>query len=204
MDRPALVVNTDPVRESRSEHKEREMKKRYGFRLGSFCAAMVLCAAGVASAQETIRPIQIALFHPVQLFPKETGVAGVRFSLIYGVNSSLTGLDVGLVNRTTGSIVGLQYGIVGKTDGDFMGWQDNFVNLTGGKLNGLATAAYNQASSGVGIQWGLVNNTHSFSGLQLGVLNLTDTMNGLQIGVLNVIRKKEKLPVFPIVNWQFD
>ena len=45
--------------------------------------------------------IQLALFNPVQIFPEENSITGVRLNLLYGSNASVTGLDVGVVNRTT-------------------------------------------------------------------------------------------------------
>ena len=43
----------------------------------------------------------------------------------------------------------------------------------------------------------------SKTGAQVGLVNLTREMGGLQIGLWNQISSKEKLRVFPIVNWKF-
>jgi hypothetical protein len=136
------------------------------------------------------RPIQLALVTPIQIFPEDTPIVGVRFNLLYGRNVSVSGLDLGLINHTTtGMSKGLQYGLVGIADSDFMGWQDCGVNVTSGRCEGL--------------QWGVVNYANSMSGLQLGLVNFARTMEGLQIGLVNVIRQGGQFPVFPIVNWSF-
>ncbi|UCD94946.1 MAG: hypothetical protein JSU69_02535, partial [Candidatus Zixiibacteriota bacterium] len=77
------------------------------------------------------KPVQLALFTPVQIFPETDPIAGVRINLIYGRSVSVTGLDLGLVNHTTtGKSMGVQFGTVGFIESDFVGWQDNAVNIT--------------------------------------------------------------------------
>ena len=139
-------------------------------------------------AQE--RPIQLSLVTPIQLFPEDNSIKGLRINLLYGRNAAITGLDWGLINHTTtGKSMGIQLGLVGLSDSDFMGWQYNAVNVTQGKVEGL--------------QWGTVNYAHSMTGLQLGLVNYAVIMNGLQIGLVNIIRQGGTFPVFPIVNWSF-
>lgn len=137
------------------------------------------------------KPVQLALVAPVQLFSESTSITGIRFSLIYGKNSGMSGLDLGLANHTTSSVQkGIQFGVVGIADGGFVGWQDNFVNISKQKFEGL--------------QWGAVNyHDGMVSGLQLGIVNYAASMNGLQIGLINIIETGGAFPVFPIVNWSF-
>ncbi len=136
------------------------------------------------------RPIQIALFTPLQIFPEEDAIAGIRFNLIYGRNVSITGLDLGLVNHTTtGKSTGIQFGIVNLVDSDFSGWQDSWVNVTKGKFEGF--------------QSGIVNHSKNMRGFQLGLVNYAEIMKGLQVGLVNIIRQGGAFPVFPIVNWSF-
>jgi hypothetical protein len=81
------------------------------------------------------RPIQVALVTPIQIFPEEDSISGIRLNLIYGRNGSVMGLDLGLVNHTTTGISkGVQFGFIGLVDSDFIGWQDNSVNVTKGKF----------------------------------------------------------------------
>jgi hypothetical protein len=136
------------------------------------------------------RPIQIALVTPIQIFPENNSISGVRLNLLYGRNVSVTGLDVGLVNHTTtGKFIGLQYGLVGLSDSDFSGWQDCVVNITSKKFEGF--------------QLGWVNYADYISGFQLGLVNYAGSAKGLQIGLVNIIRQGGQFPVFPIVNWSF-
>jgi hypothetical protein len=136
------------------------------------------------------KPIQLSLFSPIQIFSEDTAISGIRLSLLYGKNTSVTGLDWGLVNHTTsGQSLGIQFGLVGLSDADFKGLQDNFVNVTKGNFEGL--------------QWGFVNYANYAHGLQLGFINYANSMKGLQIGLLNFIETGGIFPVFPIVNWSF-
>lgn len=154
---------------------------------GSVTLMLILAACPVL-AQE--KPIQLSLFTPVQIFPEETPIAGVRLSLFYGRSVSVSGLDLGLVNHTTaGTSKGVQWGLVGLADANFTGWQDNFVNVTRGDFEGF--------------QWGFVNYARHASGFQLGFVNYAGTMKGLQIGLVNIIKQGGQFPVFPIVNWSF-
>jgi hypothetical protein len=151
-----------------------------------FLSAMGLFAP--VAARE--RPIQFALFAPIQLFPEGDAITGIRLSLIYGKNTSATGLDWGLVNHTTsGKSKGVQFGLVGLADADFIGWQDNAVNIVKGDFEGL--------------QWGIINYANSAGGLQLGFVNCARSLKGLQIGLINIIKQGGAFPVFPFVNWSF-
>jgi hypothetical protein len=163
------------------------MAKRSYYLLCLFVLLTILISAPV---QAENRPIQLALVTPIQIFPEDYSINGVRLNLLYGRNVSVSGLDIGLVNHTTtGTFKGLQYGLVGLADSDFLGWQDCVVNVTSGRCEGL--------------QYGLVNYARNMSGLQLGLVNYAKNMKGLQIGLVNIIRQGGQFPVFPIVNWSF-
>lgn len=163
------------------------MAKQFVLTLG-LLTVIVVSAPLTARAQS--KPIQLSLFTPVQIFPEQTPIAGLRLNVLYGRNVSVQGLDVGLVNHTTtGHFKGVQFGIVGMADSDFDGFQDNAVNIVKGRVEGF--------------QWGLVNHAGSASGFQLGFVNYAGTMKGLQIGLVNIIRQGGAFPVFPIVNWSF-
>ena len=77
----------------------------------------------IAQAQSDVKPIQIALWHPVQIFDSETSIYGVRISLLYGVNQDVYGLDFGLVNKLNGDMKGSQGGLVNLVEGDVVGMQ---------------------------------------------------------------------------------
>lgn len=155
-----------------------------------FAMLIIVFVPAPALAQEQNRPVQFSLFTPVQIFPEDYTIAGVRLNLIYGRNVSVTGLDLGLVNHTTSGVSrGVQFGFVGLADTDFMGWQNNTVNVVLRDFEGF--------------QWGLVNYAHHASGFQLGFVNYAVSIRGLQIGLVNIIKQGGQFPVFPIVNWSF-
>jgi hypothetical protein len=136
------------------------------------------------------KPIQIALFTPLQIFPEETSITGVRWNVLYGKNSSVTGLDFGLVNRTTEKMsVGVQFGIMGFADRGWTGLQGNFVNVTRNEFKG--------------IQFGFLNYAEDANGVMIGIINYARRLYGLQIGLFNLIEAGGVAPVMPIVNWAF-
>jgi hypothetical protein len=156
--------------------------------LGFIALALFILASSVAAEE---RPIQLSLVTPIQIFPPEDDITGIRFNLIYGRNTSVTGVDLGLINHCTGGVSkGLQYGLVGIVDADFVGWQYSAVNVTHGDFEGL--------------QLGFMNYAGYANGLQLGIVNYAERMNGLQIGFINIIQQGGQFPVFPIINWSFE
>jgi hypothetical protein len=136
------------------------------------------------------KPIQIALFSPLQIFSEEVAITGVRWNVLYGKNISVTGLDFGLINRTTEKMsYGVQFGIVGFPDRGWTGWQSNFVNVTRNEFNGF--------------QFGFLNYAEDANGLMIGVINYARRLYGIQIGLFNLIEAGGVAPVMPIVNWAF-
>jgi hypothetical protein len=175
--------------------------------LVAFVAAALPTARADESAksQEGGKPIQLALFDPVQIFPRADGISGFRLNIIYSQNAFMNGFDLGfIVNEITGNVAGVEWGLVNlvggnfggwqygfwnQTHGDFAGWQQSFVTITDKKFEGLQTGVYNTAGDA--------------AGLQLGLVNHAVTMNGLQLGIVNIIEKGGMLPVFVIFNASF-
>jgi hypothetical protein len=152
--------------------------------------AAVVALPTATRAESGGSPISLGLFTPVQIVPEAKGVSGFRFSLIYGNNAFVQGLDLGLVNMTSGGLEGVQWGLVGIVHGNAVGWQGNWAaNITDGSFTGL--------------QWGIYNQANHVKGLQLGLVNNAVTMEGVQIGLINIIQKGGMLPVFPIFNFSF-
>ncbi len=165
------------------------MSTKYRTLAGMAILTFVLAACPVM-AQEQEKPVQLSLFTPIQIFPEETPIKGIRFNLFYGRGVAISGLDLGMVNHTTtGNSMGVQFGMVGLAEANFTGWQDNFVNVTRGDFEGF--------------QWGFVNYARRANGFQLGFVNYAGSMKGLQIGLINIIEQGGQFPVFPIVNWSF-
>lgn len=150
-------------------------------------------------------PINLALFNPVQIVKEDQKVTAFQFSLIYGVNSGMSGVDLSLVSLNKGEGLGIQWAGVGIVEGGFTGWQGGgLASITRGEFTGLQTGVYTNVGGGSGVQLGWINTAEEFSGLQFGFVNITNTMtSGLQIGLINIIKNKEKLKLFPIVNWKF-
>jgi hypothetical protein len=152
------------------------------------CILLALSAKNI-SAQD--KPVQLALFNPIQIFDENTSITGLRINILYGKNTRITGFDWGLVNQTTsGTSQGVQWGCVNLDGDSFVGWQSGAVNLTDGSFEGL--------------QWGFVNSAGTVNGVQIGFVNYAANMKkGLQIGLVNIIKHGGQFPVFPIVNWAF-
>jgi hypothetical protein len=157
----------------------------------------------IASAQEA-KPINLALWDPVQIFKNDTAIHGVRVN-IYGKNAELKGVDFGIVNWITGETVGLQWGIVNVTKGDFTGWQTAPVNIADGFMTGIQSGTFfSMNGSGKGLQFSAVTWSDDFVGLQLGIVNYAIQYHGIQIGLINIIKEGGMLPFFPIFNFSFD
>ena len=151
--------------------------------------AVLLLVLPVASNAQS-KPINIALVNPIQIFPENIPISGLRINFLYGKNISMTGLDWGLVNDVgTGGFTGLQFGAVNLCDGNFGGLQGGFVNINKKTVEGF--------------QYGWYNSGDYVNGLQLGLVNSAQTMKGLQIGLINMIKTGGQFPIFPIVNWSF-
>jgi hypothetical protein len=165
---------------------------------------LAACLPATESPAEEVKPIQVALWNPVQIFNESTSIHGLRLNILYGVNQDVFGVDLGLVNRNLGEFKGIQWGFVGMADGNFTGWQATFVNIVNAEMVGLqSNAIYNNAVTAKGVQLGWVNISNSFEGLQLGLFNMTDDLRGIQIGLLNVVTSREKWKYIPLVSWSF-
>lgn len=154
-----------------------------------FSAIFALTFTSNIYSQE--KPIQLALFNPVQISPENTSIAGLRINLIYGKNASVTGLDWGFINSTTGAQKGVQFGFVNLTDGGVSGWQHGFVNVSKGNSLGLQSG-------------GVCYHQGHFNGLQFSLVNYAATLEGLQLGLINIIGSGGFMPVFPFFNFDFD
>ena len=155
-------------------------------------ALLVLTVLAVLPAEGSAeeKAVNLSLFNPIQIYSEDTSVKYFRFSLIYGKNATLTGLDMGLVNHlTAGESKALQLGFANYVEADFKGLQSGAVNYTKGTFTGW--------------QWGFVNYSGHTKGFMLGFINYTESMYGLQIGLINIIKEGGMLPFFPIFNFSF-
>ena len=104
--------------------------------------SMVVAFIALSSPTSADSPVQVAIFHPIQIVDKVDDVKGIRLNVFYGVNGSVSGLDVGFANHTTHEQKGLQIG---------------FFNMT---------------ENMSGLQIGLFNRTEWLNGIQIGFLNM--------------------------------
>jgi hypothetical protein len=160
--------------------------------LAGFAALQALIFSNSAAAEE--KPFSAGVFDPVQIVPSSQGIAGARLSLFYGNNTTLKGFDFVFlgVNRLQSDMTGAQLGLVNWTEsGEQKGAQLGLVSITGGHFKGAQLGwAFNYAKE--------------VTGLQLGVVNYAERLNkGLQLGLVN-IAKNGFLPVFVIVNFNFE
>lgn len=169
--------------------------------VGMALVALAMMVRGApAAAQE--HPFQISLVTPIQIFPEEDEIRGVRLNILYGRNASVTGLDVGLINTTTREFLGLQVGIVGVSQGSFTGVQYNWlVNRLDGHLEGVQLGVVNSVEDGRGVQLSGVSHARNFRGLQIGWVNYAESIDGVQIGLVNIIKHGGQFPVMVLVNW---
>ena len=139
---------------------------------------------------EEAKPVQLAVFNPVQLVPETESIKGLRLSLFYTVNKDVSGLSIVWigVNRATGDVSGVEIGLGNWVEGSAYGGQIGIVNHAGKRFVGLQYGMANITEGDfTGIQWGLVNWTEGFMhGLQAGVLNVSKKQSiGAEVGVVN-------------------
>ena len=157
-----------------------------------------------AAVRAQAKPINLALFNPVQIVDDDTSIHGFRFNLLYGYNQEMHGFDLGLVNRARGSVLGMQWGVANWGESSLTGLQASpFVNYLEGDAVGAQVGAVNIEKAGTGLQFGAVNYAPRIEGLQFGFVNITDQLKGLQLGLVNVARNGF-LPVFVFFNFAFD
>jgi len=165
----------------------------------------VLAALLIPTLAAADGPVNLALVPSIQIVGETESVSVFRLG-IWSRNANMTGFDWGIVGQNTGSFTGVQWAAAGLVDGDFTGWQSGWLaSVAEGNMQGLQTGIYTKSGMGSsGLQVGFLNTSDDFSGLQFGIVNIAETMrSGLQIGLINIIKNKEKLKLFPLVNWRF-
>jgi opacity protein-like surface antigen len=160
--------------------------------LAAFVALQISFFAASAAAEDNV--FSAGVFDPIQIVPNDEGIAGVRLNLFYGYNTTLTGFDFAFLglNRLKSDMKGVQLGLVNWTEGgEQIGAQLGLVSITGGYFKGAQLGwAFNYAKE--------------VRGLQLGIVNYAERLNkGLQLGLVN-IAANGFLPVFVIVNFNFE
>jgi hypothetical protein len=170
-------------------------------------------------AEECFSPLQVGLFPPIQLVPKDKIICGIRLNPFWGENVEVWGLDAGFLNGA-GKFNGIQVGPLNLVKKEVTGIQLGGIN-SAGNMSGIQLAVFeNHADSQMrgmqvallgnedrgdlsGIQIGLLLNGVSghVKGGQIGLINYCKYLTGFQIGLINVVYGGEgAIPFFPIIN----
>ncbi len=177
-------------------------KKILGLFLIFFC-----CLTSLVFAEGT-KPVQLAIWSPVQLFSANDSIRGLRLNLFYTENKDVFGVTLGTGwAKTSGDMKGIGLGAVNWVDGLSYGFKGGLLNYTGKRSVGLDIGMINIGQGDTtGIQFGVVNwnegffhgwqfgvandaNGH-FVGLQSGLFNYAAEMSGLQFGLFNTTHSK--------------
>jgi hypothetical protein len=170
---------------------------------------LTLIASTAQAAEPKAAPFQLALWNPLQIIQSERSIHGFRYSLFWGVNQDLSGLDISTIaSQANGSVRGCQLGVMLNTvGGDFTGFQTSLLNTVGGNFSGFQFGLFSDSTGGHvrGMQWsltggssageitgvqssGFINSMKRGRGVQAaGLVNLADKVTGLQAaGLLNI------------------
>lgn len=177
-----------------------------------FLSLAILVSAGLCQADATAQ-FAAGGFRA----PDEANVSGFRFTLLYGENSRMGGLDVGFFSLSESaqlSGVALVFGMHKLSQNMDGGAAFSLVNVHEGNDTGFNAAFINMVNSAEGaVDFGFVNlakgttmvdiggfNLSKKSTAQLGFINVADEIKGVQLGFIN-IAKNGFLPVFPFFNF---
>ena len=137
----------------------------------------------------------------MDLIHRPSDVAGLRLGIPYGLNDSVTGIDIGLWGKSDYAWA-IQVNVIQNSVRDEMGGlQVSLVNEAG-HLTGMQVGLWNQAATMEGFQIGILNLADGVNGMQIGLINRTENMHGYQIGLVNVIRESS-VPFAPVINFLF-
>jgi hypothetical protein len=148
--------------------------------------------------------------------PIDPDVAGARFVLLHGVNTSVHGLDLGLFSFSeagTRSGFSANFGF-SRVSGRSSGCAGSFINVHSGDDTGINAGFINIVKTiDHGLNLGFVNISEGFSmvdvgglsmsersEIQLGFVNFTKEIENFQFGFLN-FAENGFFPVFPFVNF---
>jgi hypothetical protein len=177
-----------------------------------FLSTNALFAANTAVAEPAAG--QIAL---VGRAPDNPDVDGVRLSIIYGKNSSMSGLDLGFfsmseseelsgaafvfgVHRLTGGMAGAAaFSLVNLHGGNDSGFNAAFLNMLDSAESAANLGFVNIASGKTMVDIGALNLADE-STAQLGFVNVTNRLEAFQLGFINVA-DNGFLKVFPFFNF---
>ena len=159
-----------------------------------------------SDASDGFTVFQYSIFSPIQLFPENYDVYGLRINALYGENRSIYGVDLGMYSALSQDMYGFQLaGVACSRDGDAFGVSvASIANMSIGDDAGLSVAGFMNLASGefTGLQIGAVCRAQKFNGVQVGVFNHCDDFKGFQFGLVNICRN-QSLPFTVLLNFRF-
>lgn len=175
-------------------------------------ALSVLLLAAPAARADSV--VQFAA--PNLRAPDDPDVSGARFSVFYGKNRRIRGIDLGLfslsetehlvgfrsivgVGKVTGTSTGLANAVMNVHTGVDTGVNAAFLNHVNTMKNGVDIAFVNVADGYSMVDLGGIN-VSDRSTVQLGFVNMTKEISAVQLGFLN-IAENGFLPIFPFFNF---
>ncbi|MEI8242672.1 MAG: hypothetical protein WCI17_05345 [bacterium] len=161
--------------------------------LSSLVLAGVMATGALA---QDIWPVDISFLDWIH---RPADVAGLRLAVPYGINDSVTGLDIGLWGKSDYAWA-IQINVLHNKVRDEMGGIQISCLNDAGHLTGMQIGLWNTAPTMEGFQIGLLNLADQVDGLQIGLINRTEIMKGYQIGLVNVIRESS-VPFAPVINF---
>lgn len=172
----------------------------------------ILAGGGIASADATAQ-FAAGGFRA----PDEGDVNGFRFTLLFGQNDRMGGLDIGLLSLNESARLegvafvlgmhkltqdmdgGAAFSLVNLHEGNDSGLNAAFINMVNGAEHGVDLGFVNIAKGRTMVDIAAFNLAPK-STAQVGIINVADEIVGFQIGFLN-IAKNGFLPVFPFFNF---
>lgn len=141
--------------------------------------------------QSNVTNVQFCLFCPLQVVPPEFDVHGARFTVPFGVNRVVYGLDTGIWSVTTGYQYGFQAnGLVAYHEQDADGFNlAGIVNYTGRDSTGcIIGGIFSEVQNKItGFQTALVTaKARQVAGVQLSLFNYCEDLSGVQLGLINI------------------
>ena len=168
---------------------------------------LVFCVPWSCAWAEGTTPLQLSVWSPLQLFPRDWDVVGLSWSGVHAQNRHVYGVDVGLFNSATATSGGLQVGagnvvsalgfgfvVFDAADKRVMALDEAGINRKNEPYAVYAglqlSLLFNQADDLCGLQLaGLGNRAVMFSGVQVALgSNEGFAGRGWQVGLLNEAR----------------
>jgi len=150
---------------------------------------LALCVPALRVMAEGTTPLQLSIWSPLQVFPSDWDVTGLRCGGIYSRNRQVYGVDVGLFNSADAASGGLQLGLGNLVSALGFGFVifDPATSPVLGLESGGKPPRSELRAGYTGLQLSLLSNhADDMVGLQLaGICNRAIMMSGFQFSLGN-------------------